>query len=210
MASCARFTNSGLTADQSLKRTAADNASLSGQQPEPIETIVLLSPSPEAPVCGLPVEHNDLTGSPEARQPPVHPGAANRPYLPRRKHRSKSGSVPAQRQRSNSIVSAGDSPVAPQPAALGLQLGTNSTLEDTSASSPEPADVSIHPQTIALLADWSPTPTPDTSPEPEALVRKVPRILYTTWCAERIILLAMYVVVGNSKLTDAGVRPFHC
>jgi len=34
--------------------------------------------------------------------------------------------------------------------------------------------------------------------------------LYTTWCAERIILLAMYVVVGNSKLTDAGVRPFHC
>jgi len=106
MASCARITNSGLTADQSLKRTAADNASLSGQQPEPIETIVLLSPSPEAPVCGLPVEHNDLTGSPEARQPPVHHGAANRPYLPRRKHRSKSGSVPAQRQRSNSAASA--------------------------------------------------------------------------------------------------------
>ena len=106
MASSARVTSS-LTADQSIKWTAADNASLSVQQPQPIETIVLLSPSPATPFRGMPAVHIDLTGSPEARQPPVHHGAANRPCLSRRKH--KSISSPAQRQRRNGIVSIGDS-----------------------------------------------------------------------------------------------------
>ena len=39
MASSTRTTNSGLTADQSLRWTAADNASLSGQQREPVEDV---------------------------------------------------------------------------------------------------------------------------------------------------------------------------
>ncbi|DBA75221.1 TPA: hypothetical protein ACH3X1_010515 [Trebouxia sp. C0004] len=138
--------------------------------------IVLLSHRPAAPVGGLPAVHTYLTESPEARQPPVHHGAANGPYLPRRQHRSKSTSVPAQRQRSNSIISVGDSPLAPQPAALGLQLG--SRREDATSSSPEPAQMLVSTRRslqYSLPPDFSRTPTPDTSPEPEPLALGVNR-----------------------------------
>ena len=186
MASSARSTDSGLSAYQSLKRNAA----------EPVETIDLLSPSSEAAGRRLPVEQIDLTRSQEARQPGTH--CSHKAIHTKR-------SAPAQRQRRDSIVSVGESAAAIQPAANRLQLGTSSGLEDASAFSAEPPRRLLQ---YNLPPDWTPTPTPDISPEPEALARKVIR-MYTTWCSKRLIFLAMFVVVGDNKLTNAGVRLFY-
>ena len=156
----------------------------------------LLSPSSEAAVRRLPVEQTDLTRSPKAGQPGTHCPAVKKPYIPKPQHVSKSRSAPVQRQRRDSIVSVGGSAAAIQPAANRLQLGTSSGLEDASALSAEPPRRLLQ---YNLPPDWTPTPTPDTSPEPEALARKVISILYTTWCSKRLIFLAMFVVVGTTS-----------
>ena len=137
----------------------------------------------------LPVEQIVLTRSPEAQQPGTHCPAAKKPYILKPQHVTKSRSAPAQHPRRDSIISIGGSAAAIQPAANRLQLGTSSGLEDASAFSAEP------PRRFCqynLPPDWTPTPTPDTSPEPEAPARKVIRILYTTWCSKRLIFLAMF------------------
>ncbi|DBA78683.1 TPA: hypothetical protein ACH3X1_008598 [Trebouxia sp. C0004] len=73
-------------------------------------------------------------------------------------------------------------------------------FEDATSSSPEPAQMLVSTRRslqYLLPPEFTPTPTPDTTPEAEPV--------YTTWCTERVIVLAMYVVVGNSKLTNAGL-----
>ena len=213
MTSSARVTEAdyGLSVDQLLRRTAAGRPGLSGQQQESVATIDFVSPSPQVAARCLPVGGIDLTRSPQARQPAVHCGAARRPHLPERKRRPSSGLVPAQLQRSPSIISIGDSPAAAEAVPVRLQLGTSRRPEDADAFSPEPAQMFVPTNRslrYSLPPGWSPTSTPGTSPEPEVPMRTVPRCsMYTTWCAERVIMLAMYLHVGNSKLTNAGVRP---
>ena len=89
-----------------------------------------------------------------------------------------------------------------------LDLTGSPTPQAAAQLNPQPASRAVGRRLLyELPPDWSASSGSDSdSPhKPEPVTKKAATASFRTWCGVRIVILALYLIVGNDRITHSGV-----